>query len=94
MITTEYALEERLMGIPVKVLPDMITCYQCMDYNMGQEDDMDCEVCKESGYRYGYLNKTEHRLLSSYGLVIFEDGKIARVPLHRIRAIDVPKVKR
>ena len=95
MITIEYALEESQMGIPVKVFPDMMKCYQCMDYIIEHdEDDMDCEACNKNGYRYGYLKKTEHKLLSSYGLVIFEDGKIERVPLDRIRVIDVPKVKR
>lgn len=94
MITIEYALEESQMGIPVKVFPDMNSCYECMDFTMENEINIDCEACQKSRYRYGYLKKTEHKLLSSYGLVIFEDGKIERVPLDRIRVIDVPKVKR
>lgn len=79
---------------PVKMLPDMMTCYQCMDYNMGHEEDLDCEACKSSKYRYGYLQKVERKLLSDYGVVIFEDGEIATVPLHRLEVIGVPKVER
>lgn len=94
MITIEYVLEESPMGIPVKVLPDMMKCYQCMDYHLDDEEDVDCEACNKNGYRYGYLKKTEHKLLSSYGLVIFEDGEIAKIPLKRIRAIGVPKVQK
>ena len=94
MIMIEESLDENTFGIPVKVLPDMMKCYQCMDYHLDDEEDVDCEACNKNGYRYGYLKKTEHKLLSSYGLVIFEDGEIAKIPLKRIRAIDVPKVKR
>ena len=79
---------------PVKMLPDMMHCYQCMDYNMGHEEDLDCEKCKSVRYRYGYLQKVERKLLSDYGVVIFEDGEIATVPLCRLEVLGVPKVER
>ena len=94
MITIEGSFEKNPYGIPVKLLPDMMKCYQCMDYHMEHEDDLDCEACKERQYRYGYLKEVEHKMLSTYGLVVFEDGEIASVPLRRLSAINVPKVER
>lgn len=84
-------------GIPVKVLPDIGICNHCAAYQMdnGESlDDLDCEKCNNKQFRYGYLKDIKRQFLTNYGVIIFENGEIAMIPLGRVVVINVPKIEK
>ena len=97
----EYTMEEieeaknhNKPGLPVKMLPDASVCNQCISEALEYDIVNDCEACKNVRYRYGYLMDIKHGFLTTTGVVLFEDGEIASVPIHRLRGIDVPKISK
>lgn len=81
-------------GIPVRVTMDNSrTCRNCVDYAMSiGEDTMCCENCTVPKNLLGYLYDVIVRFGTTYGIVIFESGKVGRVPVKQIEVLDVPQL--
>ena len=80
--------------IPVKVSPDHYQCKRCIDNAYLYDENgpgPDCGNCKLKN-RLGYLIQTSTYFGKTYGIVVFENGKIGRVHLAQIEALDVPKL--
>lgn len=78
--------------IPVKVLPSVSECNRCIDASFDFEPNgPDCSICKIK-HQIGYLIQTESHFGTTYGIVVFENGKIERISLSQIEALDVPKL--